>query len=107
MENMHERVKTRWHGWLTVSDLVLYIYKESEAKLKGKVCKTVLRPAMMTLFLARIWVWTGIEMKSRTCYLAVSGVLLSGLEKIESYEMLRWPGCVLRRHRWFMLGVKT
>lgn len=26
MENMHERVKTRWHGWLTVSDLVLYIY---------------------------------------------------------------------------------
>lgn len=30
---------------------VIYIYKESEAKLKGKVCKTVLRPAMMTLFL--------------------------------------------------------
>lgn len=53
---MHERVKTRWHGWLTVSDLVLYIYKESEAKLKGKVCKTVPRPAMMTLFLSRIWV---------------------------------------------------
>lgn len=43
-------------AWLANRVRFGVIYKESEAKLKGKVCKTVLRPAMMTLFLARIWV---------------------------------------------------